>query len=562
MRHLIFRLLSPLLVLSAPAALADPVALCQQATPEFPQACACVVEKSRAAGFDGALLDKLVSNQVDGVPIETFSAYGQIFASCIQSAVMATVPGGAPAAPTAPTAPATADPAPATADPAPETATADVAAPLGLVPAGPERAAGQWGNIVYDFGGTQLLMTGTAGPDGSVLAMACPTDGQPAPGGTPVLLAGPVPAEGTVLPGRLEVLGSAGRLQFQDLQFERVHDRYLTVPVLGQMTQAMQRGNSVRVTIPSRGVELTFGLSGSGRALGDMLCVRIPRPGMGMVPELTYNGEWTVTGATVAGPLSTNVAASTDGFPHRARVRVSCDRRLILPIPNLGGRPVGVTLDGDMGPETELASTPIGSATYESWTDPLPEALLARMRDAHEIRVAGPLDGDPGETWEYKVTLDGFGAALDALDCPGPPPERTAQPKIDLTGSGVAWAPVDLSPLAGGQRWDAAMFEAPDAPVLLMGCDRVPFFQAGAFDMQTDATVRFVVDGNPATEVTATYGFWRAFRQGGSRAPDIAPHVAGGRTLRVEVIENPAVDVLYPLEGLAGALAAAGCSAN
>ena len=68
------------------------LAICQAATPQFPQACGCVIERAGQAGIPGPVLSRLLANDVAGVPIAAVQAYGAIYVQCIQEAVLAGVP--------------------------------------------------------------------------------------------------------------------------------------------------------------------------------------------------------------------------------------------------------------------------------------------------------------------------------------------------------------------------------------------------------------------------------------------------------------------------------------
>ena len=52
--------------------------LCTAATPQFPQACGCVIERARALGIAGTTLSRLLSNDTGGLPIGTIQSYGAV----------------------------------------------------------------------------------------------------------------------------------------------------------------------------------------------------------------------------------------------------------------------------------------------------------------------------------------------------------------------------------------------------------------------------------------------------------------------------------------------------
>ncbi len=422
-----------------------------------------------------------------------------------------------------------------------------------LVPAGPDRAAGQWGEMRLDPEGAGRAMTGVRNEDGAVLALACP----PAPGrgGSPVLLLGPVPAAGTVLTGRVDVTGRGALTTL--VQFERVEGTLLASPLLGSVPQALRSGDTVRVSVPEAGIELGFGLRGSADALGRLDCVTAPRPGAGSLPYLVHDGDWQVAEQVVEGPLPAPVAASTPGQTQRGRVRVDCLRRLIVPIPGLRGGNVVVSVDGATW---TLPATALRPGAADAATAPLPDDLLAAMRGGRILQVTGPAGAAPDAAWAFRVTLDGIGAALDALRC-ADGPDRTEAPKTDLTGAPGGWRPEDLSE-AAGQPWFAASYATDDAPTLLVGCDRTPFFLGGDVGAAGTVHVRFVPDGDADAAQTHAFANYRAFLNPGDDIAALAPVIGSAATLRVEVLENPAIDVLYPLEGLSAALAEAGCSAE
>ncbi len=69
------------------AAQADPTQVCRAGNPQFPQLCDCAISRAQAAGIEGAVLERLLANRWDGVPMDVATRYGLIFVECTQAAV-------------------------------------------------------------------------------------------------------------------------------------------------------------------------------------------------------------------------------------------------------------------------------------------------------------------------------------------------------------------------------------------------------------------------------------------------------------------------------------------
>jgi len=55
--------------------------------PQFPQLCECVIARAPAEGIEGTVLDRLLANQWDGVPMDVADRYRLIFIECTKAAV-------------------------------------------------------------------------------------------------------------------------------------------------------------------------------------------------------------------------------------------------------------------------------------------------------------------------------------------------------------------------------------------------------------------------------------------------------------------------------------------
>ena len=49
---------------------ADPLDICRAGNPQFPQLCECAKSRAQAEGIEGTVLDRLLANQWDGVPMD------------------------------------------------------------------------------------------------------------------------------------------------------------------------------------------------------------------------------------------------------------------------------------------------------------------------------------------------------------------------------------------------------------------------------------------------------------------------------------------------------------
>ncbi|MEM1156610.1 MAG: hypothetical protein AAGI44_20940, partial [Pseudomonadota bacterium] len=114
---------------------------CAAATPQFPEACPCVIERAQAAGITGSTLSRLLSNDTQGVPIDLFQQYGVVYVQCIQDVVMGSVGTRPPLPPV--TSPEPVLPTPQPSVPESQTPqTPALAAPV--QPAVPAANVGQW----------------------------------------------------------------------------------------------------------------------------------------------------------------------------------------------------------------------------------------------------------------------------------------------------------------------------------------------------------------------------------------------------------------------------------
>lgn len=403
-------------------------------------------------------------------------------------------------------------------------------------------------------------------------------------GASAVLTVGPVRPDLHYERAMITVHGAGGVLLRQAVAPSRIEDDLLQMHVPGDILGALRRGTTVTLeagpyAAPAEpfAVRLEYALAGSATALDETVgrhrcqSLRVPMPaGYGF--ELV-NGSWERGSLPEddSGLLLPALRLDTPGPMEDLALR--CDGRLhVQPLPKYGAG-VGQTprlryryqlaVDGGAPVDVDFVFSRPDSAGATS-AEPLSEAVLQAMAGGREVALHAQ-DMEPGDGLMRSFELTGLGAGLGALACPEIPLPAAA-PRIDLTGAGVAWRPVDLGPLLapGGDgrphQAPAALLETGDRahPDLGLYCDGTPYFLAGAFPVLGSVDLRLTVDGDDARTETVDYGNYRAFLNG-SPSDGLTAAILAGGTLRVMLVANPAFDLLYPLQGAVAALGAAGC---
>ncbi len=566
-----------LLLLTALSAAADPAAICRANNRDFPQSCPCIVERAQAAGLTGPVLDRLLANDTAGLDIALFQQYGAIFVQCIQEAVMAGVPAkggaapGAPAVPTLPVFPVPSTEAPAT---APGAATVPALAALGDHPAAagikrlPQDVPGHWGPLAFGGAGFGAVQAGVLHESGAGLMLSCGA------GRDMALIAGPFDLPPGHVPGSLTVTGGGGFAQ--DYTFSVIEGRYVAAPIFGLAVERLQSGNEAILRLADPAIELRFGLSGSSKAIRDLRgaydCATWrngARPAWQPMALWSYlvDTVWQQGEIRLDGPLGLPAARAGADEMMFADLSLVCDGRLAvggLPSQRMGGT-YAITLDPvfegmiplppDRQPRRfDLRLDPVAGQL----AGPVPAGLAEAMAAAETLQIEGPAEHEPGDAYSMRYRLTGFAEAAAGLACPAAPEPRGLAPKTDLTGAGLVWQPFDGPGPGGPER--GAFLRPEGVSQITVDCAGVPYFDGGAFGLIGDQRLLLELDGDPARALEVVYGNYRAsLSPSGSPALDaFAAGIPAARTLRVTALENPAHDILYPLDGLRAALTGAG----
>ena len=417
--------------------------------------------------------------------------------------------------------------------------------------------------------------SGVTDDRGTILMTAC--NGRSAP----AVVVGPLRDPAALASIAVEVRGAGGILHEQTAAARWIEQDLGYGEFLPALSDALRRGSSVILRLQDADGTvtdtLTFGLRGSSDALRYGRCSN-DRPWLSSAPG-GFGGEW-VRGTWTATERwdedPRGAPALTLGQPNAAleRLTLTCDRRFILDPAGKYVAPPGfetglaftLSLSVDGGAETDLpARFASAFATELVTTDPLPAPLLAAMAAGQRLTV-GRTDMEPGDMLTRSSDLAGFAAGLEELACPAPPEPPAATARTDLTGLGLAWRPDDIGESqprdfnGNVQPTPVAWLDQQrsDLPNLGLYCGGYPYFLGGDFPVRSDATLRLTVDGDPARSADVTFGSYRAFMNG-SPDPALAQAILTGRTLRVTLLEDTRVDVLFPLDGAAAALRTAGC---
>jgi len=547
------------------------LALCEAATPQFPQACPCVITRSEAAGITGPVLARLLANDVGDVPIQTFQAYGAIYVACIQEAVT----GGVPAVP-APV--PTPEPAPAVPEPAAPSGGGGSPVITGAVipdydaPAVTMRmlqpvSAGTWETVIIEHGYGGFSGPGVHDGGGHVLMLRCaPTLFSTS--ADHMVLGGVAPRSGRVVTEITVTRGNGSVLVRQPRGAMPANGPFLLLPLDRALAGAIRAGSELRMTVEGE-ESVSFGLSGSGRAVSDMCGTERPRLDSYIASGAEVwvpNGAWARTEVRRDGAMVPLVTFDVREY-FVPRIGFTCDRRLAVLSPIFG---YGTPHPGSIVVGPFNSGAPQYPVTFRAGpggliTDPLDPALLERLTQGGVMTLSFNDGTEPGGGTVIPYPLDGLAEGLAGFACPPPPPEPAATARTDLTGQGYGWTPGDIGPALPANpdgtvaRFPVASFNAPaEFPGLSVGCDGVPFFAGGDWNFIT-GDLRLTLDGDPATSFDQEYGSYRAFLNPGGFPMDLTPRILDGGTLRVMSVQDPALDILFPLGGLPAALAEAGC---
>ncbi len=418
--------------------------------------------------------------------------------------------------------------------------------------------------------------SGVTDERGTILMAACNARSAPA------LVVGPLRDPAALYAITLEVRGAGGILHEQTVPARWIEQDLGHAEFRTGLMNALRRGSSVIVRLKDAGGTvtdtLTFGLRGSSDALPGFDCAN-KQPWLSTTPG-GFGGEW-VRGAWMPTERwdddPRGAPALTLGQPNTVleRLTLTCDRRFVLDPAGKYVPPPGfeaslaftLALSVDGGPETELPARFASSFSTELVTvDPLPASLLAAMATGQRLMVGRP-DMEPGDMLTRSFDLAGLAAGLGGLACPPPPEAPAARPRTDLTGLGLLWQAGDIGESlprdfnGNVQPTPVAWLDLQrtDLPNLGLYCGGYPYFLGGDFPVRGDATLRLTVDGDPTLSEDVAFGSYRAFMNG-SPDPALAQAILSGRTLRVTLLEDSRIDVLYPLDGAAATLRAAGCA--
>lgn len=591
--------LPALALISAPfLAKADAIDICRSANPQFPQLCGCAVTRGQEAGFGDAVLERLLAHDYSGVSVEDTQRFGLIFVECTHAAIMegavagaaplplphqtGTAPAVATTLPLAPEPDALAAPDP---NPAPG---ASVAAATNrgytiTFPQGRPEAPGVW---------TRFATLTKPMPDGEWRPQIAPNAYvEDDVGGfffagcnmrqVQSFVLGQIAPDLRAEALQITVRGRSGILFEQFVTPERIEGDLLAFAVgRGDLNGALRRGNEVEIRagywFGGNKLETTkawrFGLKGSSRALEFSQCsnTRVS-PAAGFFNE-TVSGTWSVGDADLESGLFVPALQLGYGGPME-NLTLLCDRRLRVSPLEKYIAPAGFetalsyrySLKVDAVAETEVAFVFPGERLVAATTEtPLPAPFLEAMANGGTLWLA-PLDMEPGDGTYRGFDLAGFSDGLSDMECPDIP-QLGATARTDLTGQGLTWSGGDIGD-ALPRRADGSPVKTPVAfldigtatvPPLSMYCEGVPFFFGGDFPVRSGFDLRMVVDGNEATAEIVNYGSYRAFLNG-FPSDAMQSAILRGTTLRITLMANPEIDILYPLLGMKEVLTAAGC---
>ena len=422
----------------------------------------------------------------------------------------------------------------------------------------PPPPPGSWGHMHRQAAAGRDWVVGTTTRSGHVLAVGCTDDGRHS------VTIGPIPERGAEMSGRIAVHGRAGVLFDEAQMFSRVEHVYLTGSVGEGLVEALRAGATAHVQVPDAGLDAEFGLQDSASSIASLSCA--PRHGMALPwgnQRILVNADWRVRQDIRQREPPVPVAAPGTNAMMFARPLLSCDRRLILEGLRRAQDEVQVSLTIDQAGD-RAADIVMHRRGGRLVSDPLPPAVIDALSTGRVMQLTAPTDADRTDAYSQAFDLDGLGAVLADLSCPPPPPPRAETARIDLTEADLAWRAIDiapsLQPVATAPVPAAWLDVGAQVPGLYVGCPGVPFFQASPFQMLGDITVELTIDGDPDRRFADRFAIYRTWRRSSGNLDGIGPLLRQGQSLRIVVQENPAIDVLYPLAGLAETLDGLDCT--
>lgn len=394
--------LTVVFVNSAPVdAQTDDLARCVTATPQFPEACTCVIDRAQAAGITGETLSRLLSNQVEGVAIATFQTYGGIYVQCIQQAVLGTVPMPQITPPIA-SPQVTAPPIP------------PIMAPTVTQVPNTEQVqtTGQWSADRFALRHDAVRASATAVTErGRRATVFCDPRG-----GAHLLLDGVQTGPGVAHDGELSVLrGSGARIISGGASHTRVEGDHIMISLYAAQIEALGAGSVAEFHSAAHGLFDRVGLSGSAAALRALQCVdRNPY----QVPPVTFEftGDWSVSRRLPEEQYNGGFLAGIDTVG-QGDVGLACGDHFHMAAfsgidPNQPWT-VRVTVDDDPLQSFLLDLTFNRGAAIAF--DALPDGFFRTVRAGRTLRVQG-LGNSTGAVSVYD--LSGLEAALQQIGCP------------------------------------------------------------------------------------------------------------------------------------------------
>ncbi|MEM6895919.1 MAG: hypothetical protein AAF576_00970 [Pseudomonadota bacterium] len=591
--------------------------ICTQATPQFPQACGCVIQRAQAAGIVGSTLSKLLANDVATVPLPTFQVYGAIYVGCIQEAVMASAGGGlvpqtpipqtpqpqvpvqqvpvqptpAPLAPL-PTAPAPAAPPPL--QPLPDLGQAPAQQRQGTSPTtilgqpvlGPvingrpftqatgepitmfmreALAPGAWGNVsVIRGSGRQRGGAGVHDGQGRMLTLEC--RGSFLSSRAYMVLGGVSIPEASVSVRMVITRGNGSILIETNERAVAMDGPFLMMGLSRNIANAIRAGSRLRFEV-ANGPVVEFGLSGSSAAINTTFCgdERFAYNTYAALEFWVPNGGWKPSQIQISPDKLPDPALRHEaGAPYVPSLSLTCDRRLVAS--QIFG--YGFPTEGAFGVDalSGWESRPLQfteRGPFSRISQPLTDEDIALLAGAEIVGISFDQNVEPGEFTVAYYRMDGFAEALQGLECPPPPGPIAATARIDGT-VGAQWRPTDMGRLFNGMADNPPFVpgvfyrsDREDVPTLGMQCGGGPFVMDPW--PGPNFTVRMTLDGNPATTRDVVWGSSRSQYFPWENFDGMEAMILNGRTLRMTLVSDPRLDVLYSLEGLQQALRAAGC---
>lgn len=403
---------------------------CTAATPQFPQACSCVIGRAEAAGISGPTLSRLLSNETDGVPIETFQSYGGIYVQCIQEAVL----GNLPAVPKAPDVSAPAPTASPVEAPLAPTVRAIPQAPAANTPT----VAGQWFNNRFAMRRDAPQTSAMAITEGGrTISVICNPRG-----GAHLMVDGVASGPGNSYDGGLRVLrGNGAQITAGTVQYARVEGDHVLIDLYSAQIEALGAGAVAEFESPAHGLSDRVGLSGSAAALRALQCV--DRNPFEVTPVIfEYTGSWTALPRLPEDEYNGGYLAGIDTVVHGA-VGLSCGDHFHLDRfrgadPNRLST-LRVTVDEDpMKSYLIEVSFNRGAAVTLGG---VPEGFFRTVRDGQVLRVE---DQSNGQGMVEVYDLSGLEQALQQINCPAdagspvPPPPQGWHRAVQFNGVGNA----------------------------------------------------------------------------------------------------------------------------